>query len=203
MTLKFNTTHLYPRTPYTNAMFVATMKGHFTTEHERMLHQPSYQPAPLKAFLTKLHPHVIPFADVLQVARDEVIQPPHEIALLVRPVAFTVSAVGSISALRSLSFDADAQRVLEEQFGDDRIVAHVESALRVTSDALPRTEKAMGEGAPTMIHWFHSSWRVASCGPTNRRMSHAQGYTSDFCPPPSIDLFGVPQTQGHQECVTG
>ena len=74
--------------------------------------------------LTKLQSDLVPLLDVLQVARDEVIEPPDEVALLVR------CAIQTVPVLCRLGLDADAQGMLEEQLCYDRVVAQVDTVLR-------------------------------------------------------------------------
>ena len=74
--------------------------------------------------LTELQPDLVPLLNVLQVARDEVVEPSYEVTLLVR------RAIRTVPVLRRLGLDTDAQGVLEEQLRYDRVIAQVDTVLR-------------------------------------------------------------------------
>ena len=89
-----------------------------------------------KASLTQLQPYLIPLTDVLQVTGDEIVESPHEAALLLRRVAR-----GIIGAPRRFGFGADTQRMLEHQFSHKRLYADSCPGLDILS------EQRMQEGS--------------------------------------------------------
>lgn len=93
--------------------------------------------------LTELQPDLVPLLDVLQVARDEVVESSDEVALLVR------CTIRTVPVLCRLGLDADAQGMLEEQFRYDRVVAQVDTVLREKYEEVSRGLEGARE---TRIH---------------------------------------------------
>ena len=83
--------------------------------------------------LTELQPELVPILDVLQITRDEVVQPPDEVPLPIlmgrraRDCIRSPFSIGTCArSCRCLGLHAHAQRVLEEELRDDGLEAHIE-----------------------------------------------------------------------------